>query len=175
MRAGDVLQTSAGRFVVVVAVRDFTATTVTYNLTVDGVHTYYVEAGTDPVLVHNCGDTWTSPQSLSDHVEEHGAQVGAQSEAEYEAGAAVIACDCDPSDSSVLRRFDSVTQTATYYDTTSGELVVKSPKGIVTYFKPDRGAAYFNDPERVVGNLVPVGEPIPWSADVSDPTPVEEE
>jgi hypothetical protein len=26
-----------------------------YNLTVDGVHTYYVVAGDAPVLVHNCG------------------------------------------------------------------------------------------------------------------------
>ncbi|MFX0593820.1 hypothetical protein [Melissospora conviva] len=25
-----------------------------YNLTVEGIHTYYVLAGTTPVLVHNC-------------------------------------------------------------------------------------------------------------------------
>ncbi|MEN3614291.1 hypothetical protein AAH979_32675 [Plantactinospora sp. ZYX-F-223] len=29
-----------------------------YNLTVDDIHTYYVLAGTTPVLVHNCGGPW---------------------------------------------------------------------------------------------------------------------
>ncbi|GAB3676288.1 hypothetical protein GCM10027589_46420 [Actinocorallia lasiicapitis] len=32
-------------------------TTVTYNLTITGLHTYYVLAGSTPVLVHNCGET----------------------------------------------------------------------------------------------------------------------
>jgi hypothetical protein len=29
---------------------------VTYNLTIDALHTYYVEAGSTPVLVHNSAD-----------------------------------------------------------------------------------------------------------------------
>jgi hypothetical protein len=33
-----------------------------YDLTIDGVHTYYVLAGKTPVLVHNCG----GPVRLSD-------------------------------------------------------------------------------------------------------------
>ena len=33
-----------------------------YDLTVDDIHTYYVMAGTTPVLVHNCG----GPVRLSD-------------------------------------------------------------------------------------------------------------
>ncbi|MCW2899680.1 MAG: Pretoxin domain, partial [Streptosporangiaceae bacterium] len=32
-----------------------TATQTTYDLTINGLHTYYVEAGTTPVLVHNSG------------------------------------------------------------------------------------------------------------------------
>ncbi|MEU5260411.1 hypothetical protein [Amycolatopsis sp. NPDC021455] len=31
------------------------STEVTYDLTVDALHTYYVSAGDVPVLVHNCG------------------------------------------------------------------------------------------------------------------------
>ena len=106
---------------------------------------------------------WTSAGSLGDHFAEHGEEVGAQTEAEYEAGAAFISCDCDPSDTSILRRFDSTTQTATYFDTQNGELVVKSQRGLVTYFKPDRGLEYFNDPNRVAGNIVSPGTAIPWN------------
>ena len=54
LRAGDLLQTTDGRDVSIIAVRTYTATLTTYNLTVDGLHTYYVEAGGTPVLVHNC-------------------------------------------------------------------------------------------------------------------------
>jgi len=38
----------------VVAVRKWTEHQQVYNLTVDGLHTYYVVAGSTPVLVHNC-------------------------------------------------------------------------------------------------------------------------
>ncbi|MBP5937330.1 hypothetical protein F3K43_16090 [Streptomyces sp. LBUM 1476] len=34
----------------------YTAERVTYDLSVEGLHTYYVLAGDTPVLVHNCGD-----------------------------------------------------------------------------------------------------------------------
>jgi hypothetical protein len=37
-----------------VALHAYTAEMVTYNLTVDNLHTYYVLAGGVPVLVHNC-------------------------------------------------------------------------------------------------------------------------
>lgn len=41
------------------AIQRYNAANRTYNLTVDGVHTYYVLAGNTPVLVHNsgCGPT----------------------------------------------------------------------------------------------------------------------
>ncbi len=59
LHPGDHLQTSDGYSVTVLALRDYTATAVTYNLTVDGLHTYYVEAGLTPVLVHNDGSDST--------------------------------------------------------------------------------------------------------------------
>jgi hypothetical protein len=158
----DRLRTAAGAADAVVGVRAVTAPQRVWDLTVADLHTFYVKAGATPVLVHNCGDRWTSHGSLRDHFADHGAEVGAQSEREYEAGAAFLACDCDPADPSILRRFDSITQTATYFDTQSGEIAVKSKKGLVTYFKPDRGVDYFNDPVRVQGSVVPPGTPIPW-------------
>ena len=58
LHAGDTLQTTDGDTVTVLALTNYTSQTiVTYNLTIDGTHTYYVEAGNTPVLVHNSGGT----------------------------------------------------------------------------------------------------------------------
>lgn len=54
LEAGDQLQTVAGGTVTVVSVRPYLDDEVTYDLTIRGLHTYYVLAGTTPVLVHNC-------------------------------------------------------------------------------------------------------------------------
>ncbi|EIF00532.1 polymorphic toxin-type HINT domain-containing protein, partial [Saccharomonospora glauca] len=51
--AGDWLRTPTGEKVRVVDVRTYTATTQVHNLTINGVHTYYVAADSVPFLVHN--------------------------------------------------------------------------------------------------------------------------
>ncbi|MEU7059926.1 LamG-like jellyroll fold domain-containing protein [Streptomyces sp. NPDC046197] len=53
LTAGDVLQTPTGT-AEVTGVRLYHAHTITYDLTIGTLHTYYVEAGDTPVLVHNC-------------------------------------------------------------------------------------------------------------------------
>ncbi|WP_406170089.1 LamG-like jellyroll fold domain-containing protein [Streptomyces sp. NBC_00996] len=55
LHTGDVLQTPTGT-AKVTGVRLYHANTTTYDLTVGSLHTYYVEAGDTPVLVHNCGE-----------------------------------------------------------------------------------------------------------------------
>ncbi|GKQ33691.1 LamG-like jellyroll fold domain-containing protein [Streptomyces sp. A012304] len=52
LRPGDVLQTPSGT-AEVTGVRLYQAHTTTYDLTIGTLHTYYVEAGGTPVLVHN--------------------------------------------------------------------------------------------------------------------------
>jgi RHS repeat-associated protein len=54
LRVGDELQTPTGT-AAITAVRLWHTSAVTYDLTIDGLHTYYVLAGNEPVLVHNCG------------------------------------------------------------------------------------------------------------------------
>ncbi|MGW4164701.1 polymorphic toxin-type HINT domain-containing protein [Streptomyces sp. NPDC004788] len=51
---GDKLRTSDGTLITVTRVRNYHEAVVTYDLTVDRLHTYYVLAGNAPVLVHNC-------------------------------------------------------------------------------------------------------------------------
>lgn len=54
LETGQWLQTSAGTWVQITALRAHEATTTVHNLTVEDLHTYYVLAGATPVLVHNC-------------------------------------------------------------------------------------------------------------------------
>ncbi|NUT32694.1 MAG: DNRLRE domain-containing protein [Hamadaea sp.] len=51
---GDDLRTPDGDTVEVVAVKEWTEVLRVHNLSVDDIHTYYVAAGGEPVLVHNC-------------------------------------------------------------------------------------------------------------------------
>ncbi|WP_449342079.1 polymorphic toxin-type HINT domain-containing protein [Streptomyces aurantiogriseus] len=53
LKPGQWLQTGSGTWVQVDAVSAWTQQAAVYNLTVDTAHTYYVAAGTAPVLVHN--------------------------------------------------------------------------------------------------------------------------
>jgi RHS repeat-associated protein len=59
LRAGQLLRTAAGRTVTITATRARQQYRHVHNLTIADIHTYYVMAGTAPVLVHNCGDSVT--------------------------------------------------------------------------------------------------------------------
>ncbi|MEV4476298.1 polymorphic toxin-type HINT domain-containing protein [Nonomuraea sp. NPDC049504] len=54
LRVGDTVRTPEGRSLAITALRAYTERQRVHNLTVDGVHTYYVAAADDHVLVHNC-------------------------------------------------------------------------------------------------------------------------
>jgi hypothetical protein len=53
---GEHLRSADGTHPVVTEVAHYAQTRPVYDLTIDGVHTYYVMAGETPVLVHNCGE-----------------------------------------------------------------------------------------------------------------------
>ncbi|MFE1263229.1 DNRLRE domain-containing protein [Streptomyces albogriseolus] len=55
LKSGMWLQTSAGTWVQISAVDTAHRSARVYNLSVEGVHTYYVGSGAAAVLVHNCG------------------------------------------------------------------------------------------------------------------------
>ncbi|MGW9434420.1 polymorphic toxin-type HINT domain-containing protein, partial [Streptomyces decoyicus] len=63
LRPGMTLRTVDGSTVTVKGNRPFSQNARTYNLTVDNLHTYYVLAGTVPVLVHNSG---LCPEKIDD-------------------------------------------------------------------------------------------------------------
>jgi hypothetical protein len=53
LQPGQWLQTSAGTWIQITAIRHQTRKSIVYNLTVADIHTYYVVAGDTPILVHN--------------------------------------------------------------------------------------------------------------------------
>src|SRR5205085_9245274 len=68
LQPGQSLSTPGGGSAVVRYVRPYLAAYRTYNLTIDGVHTYFVEAGTTPVLVHNdCPTRYGRGRAPEDH------------------------------------------------------------------------------------------------------------
>ena len=54
LKVGEKLRTTDGSQATVARTRNYASHIVTYNLTVSTIHTYYVLAGSTPVLVHNC-------------------------------------------------------------------------------------------------------------------------
>lgn len=58
LEAGDLLVLADGTTVDVDAIAERSGVLTVHNLTVDGIHTYHVMAGDDPVLVHNCRRPW---------------------------------------------------------------------------------------------------------------------
>jgi hypothetical protein len=57
LRIGDHLQSSNGALATILALRDYTTSMVTYNLTINKIHTYYAKAGSVSILVHNEDDS----------------------------------------------------------------------------------------------------------------------
>ncbi|WP_372410409.1 RHS repeat-associated core domain-containing protein [Streptomyces luteireticuli] len=69
LKPGQWLRTSSGTWVQVAAVSHRAAKSAVNNLTVVGLHTYYVLAGNSPVLVHNCREGFATV--YLDRVEGH--------------------------------------------------------------------------------------------------------
>jgi hypothetical protein len=69
LKPGDHLQQPGGHTAEILEVRRYTATQTTYDLTINGLHTYYVEAGNTPVLVHNCGGNAAIDADRLAHIE----------------------------------------------------------------------------------------------------------
>ncbi|MFA1545091.1 Hint domain-containing protein [Actinomadura chokoriensis] len=67
LRPGDRLATARGGAALVVAARPYEAVQRVYNFTVDDLHTYFVAAGPEGVLVHNsCQDPAETQRKLDD-------------------------------------------------------------------------------------------------------------
>ncbi|MEX3100449.1 MULTISPECIES: polymorphic toxin-type HINT domain-containing protein [unclassified Streptomyces] len=62
LHVGQELRTATGGHVRITAVGHRTQRATVHNLTVAEIHTYYVLAGATPILVHNSGGEWCTPE-----------------------------------------------------------------------------------------------------------------
>jgi hypothetical protein len=83
LKVGEQVSTAAGRAVRIAGLRVYDADVTAYNLTVEGIHTYY--AGTTAVLVHNsCGDEAAeAARSLVERTAQKHADLGEEHLASY--------------------------------------------------------------------------------------------
>ncbi|MFE7566110.1 DNRLRE domain-containing protein [Streptomyces sp. NPDC057539] len=78
LKPGMWLQTSSGTWIQITAIDDSHRSERVHNLTVAGVHTYYVLAGATPVLVHNCNEAGlAAAERAGDHFDRPGGATGA--------------------------------------------------------------------------------------------------
>jgi RHS repeat-associated protein len=141
---GATLRTADGKTALVEDVEHLRKSGRTYDLTVAGLHTYYVLAGGTPVLVHNSncfGDKWSDANNLDEHFRKHGEEMGFDTMTEYNYAAQDLMCMCDGRRPGVLLKRDGDVQR--FFDPESGEFGSAGPRGIITYFKPDDGLDYF--------------------------------
>ncbi|MEV4348791.1 DNRLRE domain-containing protein [Actinoplanes sp. NPDC049596] len=153
LQPGDTVTTPAGKHLAVVATHAYQKVQRVYNLTVDGIHTYYVLAGTKPVLVHNCGSNF-APGKAQSHYDKH--VLGKMPNGSSKPGGADMPEFLDKSDyvSGARDLLDGPAGNGVLegtrgtdllrYDTNSGAFGVKSADDIIrTFFRPDGGEGYF--------------------------------
>jgi hypothetical protein len=144
LKPGMSLLTDTGETVIVTGNRPFEKRARTYNLTVAGLHTYYVLVGATPVLVHNSNCPIGAGRDLIDGQAQfhiiHGDRTGGGHKWPGQAGKTVF-----PSDWGTDRILDSVADVAT------------SPKSVWTQQTGKKGALYTKngDPSRwkIEGNV----------------------
>ncbi|WP_240958044.1 RHS repeat-associated core domain-containing protein [Streptomyces barkulensis] len=66
LKPGMKLRTPDGDTVTLTGTRHFEKRQRTHDLTISGIHTYYVLAGATPVLVHNCGEVAVDTNAVTD-------------------------------------------------------------------------------------------------------------
>ncbi|MER6792093.1 RHS repeat-associated core domain-containing protein [Amycolatopsis mediterranei] len=143
LRSGDQVTTMGDAPVLVAGTYRHTGGDRTYNLSVDAVHTYYVEAGSTPVLVHNCGNgpIWTStkkfngPGNAFQHWKKHGSDFpGLQNAKQYVERATEFLRRPGPGVLTKIRSSGDVVR----YDPNTQEFGVMTQDGIPrTYYVPD--------------------------------------
>ncbi|MGC4943976.1 polymorphic toxin-type HINT domain-containing protein, partial [Kribbella sp. DT2] len=148
LRVGDRLDSTptSNASIAVAKLRGYTTPARVHNLTVANLHTYYVLAGRTAVLVHNSGcfgDKWTGAANVNEHFDDHGAEMGFETLAEYKYAAEDLMCTCDGRRPGVLLKRDGASGRDRFFDPQSGEFGSASSDGIITFFKPDDGLDYF--------------------------------
>lgn len=157
IKSGHRLQTSDGT-VAIVGVRHYTRTDTTFDLTINHTHTYYVLAGTTPVLVHNCNwDMTKIDEKYDKHVFGDGKRPGEGPDMpEYQHEVDGLdgfdryrqdACGlmCGPKTPNVREVIRSGDGAILRLETSTGRLGIMQNGKITNFFRPDNPLAYMEN------------------------------
>jgi hypothetical protein len=132
LAVGDELRSPDGTNRVIVGVSTHRAHETVYNLTIEGVHTYYVGGG-DPVLVHNSGPCLDAIK-IAQHANEEGHMIPGVDPEELDVYVdRVIQGPGQP----------KVGGGTIWWDSDTGAVVIRNPDGYGTTFVPNDGFDYF--------------------------------
>lgn len=84
----------------IIGLRLYHQTTTTYDLTINGLHAYYIVAGDTPVLVHNCTTTverWMLPEEHQAMIDTGKVQAGSGGNVNVRCESSGPGCVCPPS------------------------------------------------------------------------------
>ncbi len=140
---GDRLLTADGDEVTVEGL-DWTTlhTAAAYDLDIAGIDTYYVGAGKDEVLVHNCN--WGNPSTLQRHFRDHGADFAASSADDYARMADDFFVDAQRRGLPTKIDSDGVIRV---YDPSTNTFGAYNPDGTTrTFFKPTSSTYWDRQP-----------------------------
>jgi intein/homing endonuclease len=134
LAVGDRLLVSDGSTVAIDGIADRVAVQQVHNLTVDGIHTYYVIANDSAVVVHNQGGPCLDAIKIAQHADEAAHVVpGVDDLAQYV-------------DDVLKTPGTDITRGRTaWWDPDTGAVVIREADGNGTVFVPDRGYDYYLD------------------------------
>ena len=113
-----------------------------YDLDIAGIDSYYVEAGEDEVLVHNCN--WGNPSTLQRHFRDHGADFAARSADDYARMADDFFVDAQRRGLPTKIDSDGVIRV---YDPSTNTFGAYNPDGTTrTFFKPTSSTYWDRQP-----------------------------
>jgi RHS repeat-associated protein len=160
LHPGDHVETTDSNPATVLATRSYTShTIITYNLTVDSLHTYYVLAGDMPVLVHNSECFSAEAQEIAQHALAR-SQDGSVDSVDHvipgvkatESGYAAYA-DSVMDRPGVEMGYRSSDDSTAYWDDEKNVIIIVSTNGEGTMFMPRGGYSYFTDNFTSIGKV----------------------
>jgi hypothetical protein len=136
LRAGDQLLADNGASVTLTATVIVPGAADMWDLTINGVHDFYITTGSDTVLVHNNSCSFASSQLRASHFSDHGSDFGAKSPAEYEQQASTFLDG--PKSANTLEKIRPQSGDAVRFDPATDEFGVLSRNSVIkTYYRPD--------------------------------------
>ncbi len=136
LRSGDRLRTDNGTTTTFISSTIVPGVADMWDLTIAGVHDFYITTGDSTILVHNNSCSFASQQARNSHFVDHGSDFGAQSPEEYEQQASTF-LDGQKSPITLEKVRPASGDTVRFNPSTDEFGILTKNSTIRTYFRPE--------------------------------------